>query len=309
MNKTDHKFFDMLDHIKSKTEDEIFNEISLGFLSLPNKVQAIYENYFAKYPLWGALNTKKGDFYEIRQKAKTLSQHADELIWLYDRLADYSSKQLLYSILSNWLKYDIVSINGCIEKKFDQYCDFDIMPKLENETIVDLGAYTGDSVQCFAKNYGANCFKKVYCYEITEEILPTLEQNMQPFSNVHIRNKAIGDTFGWKSFEKSGASASANRTCEGEGQKIACTTLDRDIKGSVSLIKMDIEGDELAAIEGCKRHLRQDSPKLAVAVYHNNDHLWQLPKKILQFNPEYRLFLRYYGGNLYPTEIVLYAVK
>lgn len=308
MNKTDQKFFAMIDNIKGKTDADIFNEIALGFLSLPNRLQAVYERYFEKYPFWGSLCTQKGDFDEIQRKAQALSHHADDFVWLYDRLADYSSKQLLQSILANWFKYDIVSINGCIEKKYDQYCDFDIIPRLENEVFVDLGAYTGDSVQCLAKNYGSNCFEKIFCYEITEEILPILEQNLHAFTNVHIKNMAASDKVGFKYFEECSASASANRTVTDGARKVKCTTLDRDIKTGISFIKMDIEGDELSAIAGSKVHLAREKPKLAVAVYHHNDHLWQIPRQVVSINPEYKLFLRYYGGNIYPTEIVLYAI-
>ena len=71
---------------------------------------------------------------------------------------------------------------------------------------------------------------------------------------------------------------------------------------------MDIEGDELSALKGAKEHIKNDCPKLLISVYHNNNHLWQIPRLIYRYNKDYKFFLRYYGGDLYPTEVVLFAL-
>ena len=53
---------------------------------------------------------------------------------------------------------------------------------------------------------------------------------------------------------------------------------------------------------------REETPRLSVSVYHGYDDLWRLPKLIHELNSSYRFYLRYYGGNLFPTEIVLTAL-
>lgn len=71
---------------------------------------------------------------------------------------------------------------------------------------------------------------------------------------------------------------------------------------------MDIEGDELKALKGAQEHIRKDSPKLLISIYHKNDHYFQIPKYINTLNKNYKFHLRYYGGELYPTEVVLFAI-
>ena len=71
---------------------------------------------------------------------------------------------------------------------------------------------------------------------------------------------------------------------------------------------MDIEGDEEKAIIGCKKHIIKDHPKLLISVYHKNEHFVSIAKLIDSFNPCYKYYLRNYGGKLYPTEIILYAI-
>jgi hypothetical protein len=84
------------------------------------------------------------------------------------------------------------------------------------------------------------------------------------------------------------------------------TTLDIKIKEEVSFIKMDIEGWELKALSGCKDHIINDKPKLAIAVYHNSNDFHQIPNYILSLNPDYDLYLRHYTEGW--SETVMYFV-
>ena len=52
----------------------------------------------------------------------------------------------------------------------------------------------------------------------------------------------------------------------------------------------------------------ESHPKLALSVYHNHKDLWKLARMISEIDPTYRFYLRYYGGNLCPTEYLLYAI-
>ena len=48
----------------------------------------------------------------------------------------------------------------------------------------------------------------------------------------------------------------------------------------VSLIKMDIEGAELAALKGAKKIIERQMPVLAICVYHNREDLVEIPHVI-----------------------------
>ena len=45
------------------------------------------------------------------------------------------------------------------------------------EVFVDLGAYTGDTVLSYLKNYGEDCYQRIYCYEITPETFQVLQED------------------------------------------------------------------------------------------------------------------------------------
>lgn len=73
-------------------------------------------------------------------------------------------------------------------------------------------------------------------------------------------------------------------------------------------MKMDIEGTESLALQGCADHIRKDHPKLAISIYHNNEDIWKIAKLIKEIDATYKFYIRYYGGNLYPSEYILYGI-
>ena len=69
---------------------------------------------------------------------------------------------------------------------------------------------------------------------------------------------------------------------------------------------MDIEGAELEALKGAEETIKRYRPKLAICVYHKPEDIVEIPKYILNINPDYKLYLRHYSDNA--GETVLYAI-
>jgi FkbM family methyltransferase len=96
---------------------------------------------------------------------------------------------------------------------------------------------------------------------------------------------------------------------ESGGATITMVSLDEALHGwRPTLIKMDIEGAEVEALEGARRTIAAARPALAICVYHKPDHLWRIP--LLLAHAEelngYRYYLRVHGFNGF--DAVLYAV-
>lgn len=73
-----------------------------------------------------------------------------------------------------------------------------------------------------------------------------------------------------------------------------------------TLIKLDIEGAEPAALRGAAGTIRRNQPKLAVSVYHEPDHLWKIPVLMRELLPTHPLALRYHQFNGF--DVVAYAL-
>lgn len=307
-NIHDKNFYQLIDSISSLSEENLLFKIKFNYSFLPKNIKTSLENYFDKYKFWGSLHEDNLDYDEIERKAKTIKKHIKDFVWLYEKLEDDSSKFLLHAILNNFINYDFTSLQKTLNQKYHHYFDFDILPKMKEEVFADIGSYTGDTVLDFIKCYGVNSYKKIYCYEITTDIIPTLKNNLINYKNIEIKSLAVSNKSKTLYVDENSTSNSANKTKNKGKIKIEAKSLDEDVKEKISLIKMDIEGDEELALMGAKKHIQNGTPKLLISLYHNNNHYFKLPKLIYSYNKNYKFYLRNYGGNLYPTEIVLFAI-
>ena len=307
MNQIDLKFALLMNEIRSLSEQELYHQIRLSFEQIPDATRNNMMNFFNQFLYWGSMDIEHNNFEEIELKVHELKEHVDDFEELYINLEDYRSKKLLYAILNNWVHYDFNTLSEVIEKCYDDYFDLDLVPTCNEEVFVDLGAYTGDSTISFLRNYG-DSYKKIYAYEITPETYQILVSNLKDYPNVVCYLKGVGDTRSSLSVVNSSADASANTVFVSDNGTIPMVTLDEDIGETITIIKADIEGFEQEALLGAINHIKNDHPKLLISVYHKNEDLWKIPKMIKEIDPTYKFYLRYHGGNVYPTEITLIAL-
>ena len=308
MNVIDRNFYSLAEEIAKLAPRELYYRIRIAYDLLPVGTRKSLADFFNKFGYWGKLEPEKRVFDEIEMKAQALNEHIADFVWAYERLGDYRSKKTLYAVISNWFRYDFTTSAEAKENMFDDYFDLDLVKCTPDEVIADLGAYTGDTVRSYIRNYGENCYKRIYCYEITESVFTRLKENLSGYRDIECRLKGVGDVEGEMYLSESAGGNSANTLGESGGARVAVTTLDADIAESLTLIKADIEGYEQKAIAGAKKHIANDRPKLLLSVYHNNEDLWRIPELIDEILPGYRFFLRYRSSHLYPTEITLFAL-
>ena len=149
------------------------------------------------------------------------------------------------------------------------------------EMFVDVGAYTGDTIETFLDCANRNNVEntKVYAFEMNKSIYEQLKSNISKLNmqevDVELYNVGIA--------------ASVD-------EKNGFTSLDAILKGKdVSLVKMDIEGYELEALRGAERILIEQKPKMAVCLYHRLEDLWEIPQYIKKLNPNYKMYIRHHS--------------
>ena len=306
MNKLDIHFKNLLAAIKLHSREAVFNNIKECYLKIDDYNKEAIEKFLAQFNYWGKLNYKNDEFEELELRADALKNHANDFEALYNTLEDYRSKMVLYGVLNYWYNSDFNALGLAREENYDQYFDLDLIKPNDDEIYIDVGAYTGDTILNYINTYGV--YKKIYAYEITESSIKTMQNNLKDFNNIFIRKKALSDINGEFYINNNNISASANTITNVGSEMVKSVTLDDDVKEKVSLIKMDIEGSEEKALYGAINHIKNDTPKLLISVYHNHDDLWKIPKLINTINDNYKYYLRYFGNRYYPTEIVLIAI-
>lgn len=306
MNYVDSNFKWLMNRIREKSEEDLYQHMKEKYDLLPNEIKDSMEHFLSDFGYWGKLDSKNGEYEEIRNKAISFHEHPEDFEWLYNRLNDYRSKKLLFGILYNWYDYDFNTLKELMDTTFCHYFDLDLI-KCENEVFVDIGAYIGDTTLDFIHSFGENSYRKIYCYEMTPSTFEELLENTNSFSNIDCRNKAISEQKEILHMSANTTSSSAN-TLALEGNMVEAVSLDEDISEKITMIKMDIEGAEEKALMGAVKHIQRDHPKLLISVYHNHEDLWKVPKMIEEICPGYTFYLRFYGSNIFPTEIVLFGI-
>lgn len=190
-----------------------------------------------------------------------------------------------------------------------QYFPKDLIRRTADEFFVDVGAYDGDTIRSFLKTQG-DIFRRVLALEPDPQNFQKLVEYLSTLPAVvatRIEARAIAAfnhacRLRFDNGAATSAALNANGSIDVEGAR-----LDDLLEGlHPTYIKMDIEGAELDAIEGCRRVLMQDRPVIAACVYHAQDHLWRIPVLLNQIRPGYAFFLRSYATECWET--VCYAV-
>lgn len=179
---------------------------------------------------------------------------------------------------------------------------FDIFEPYSDEVYVDAGAYDGDTVLDFCK-WANGTYKKAYAFEPMREMQEVIAEKTKGLPNVEILNYATWNQREVLHFMENGtgSSISTQGGIEVEGLDIDSAVGDE----KVTFIKMDIEGSELKALEGAKRTIISNKPRLAICIYHKPMDVIELPSYILELVPEYQFYIRHYCFEM--GETVLYA--
>lgn len=199
----------------------------------------------------------------------------------YSLLIDERSKENYINIINFKIGGDINYLLPFYEKE-KVYSD---LLKLEGETIVDLGAYNGDTVAEFVsadKNY-----KKIFAVEPDEKNFKKLLKNTEDLRDIEAYNLGAWECESRAFFS---AESSRNSAMSVKGKEVKLNSVDNIIGEPITLLKMDIEGSEKRAIRGARNTIKSYRPKLYICAYHRSEDLFALPLEIVKICPDYRFY-------------------
>lgn len=261
-----------------------------------------YENYI-HFPV-DLIEWDQGKTRRVLEDGKSIIK----LKKLYDLLEDTDSKK----ILVNSLLYRISNGEVTIPKSlFSQY----IHPAINKgkiKSIVDAGAYTGDCFKLFAESFDK--LNRIYAFEPTyDNYLKLVDYHKLENFNFDLTPKNVGL---WSSnkrlnFAVSEVNGGNNKISDdlSNSDFVDVIALDEYIcRNSIDLIKMDIEGSEIEALRGSEKVIKGNIPVLAICIYHNIEHYWQVIELLEDWGilDRYKFYLGHHS--VWMLETVLYAV-
>ena len=232
-------------------------------------------------------------------------EFVDKLCETYELLGDRQSKKVFDAIINRVLgdgsNIDVM-LDVC-EK--NQYFPPDIIKLSEHERMVDVGAFNGDTIRDFVGRTKGR-FDRIFSFELDTIIFKSLQENVRAMperDRIKIFNLGIWD----RECDITYSMGNADSTI-GEGEAHGhVVPLDVALKNEkITFIKMDIEGAEPQALRGAQNIIKTQKPKLAICVYHDLKHLWEIPLYIKELVPEYTIYVRHHTNLEYET--VCYAI-
>lgn len=216
-----------------------------------------------------------------------VKQNEKDFDFVYSRLADEESKRVYRDILN-------FKISGKISYLLSSFCEKEniyreILKLNDNESIVDLGAYDGDTIREFT-DFTKGKYNKITALEPDAQNFKKLIKNTKKMANVTVYNMGAWDKRDTLIFAKK---AGRNSRLSSDGIPVEVTDIDSLVSEPVTMIKMDIEGAELKALIGAEKTIKKHLPKLYVCAYHRNEDLFVLGKKILELDEKYKLYFRH----------------
>lgn len=182
---------------------------------------------------------------------------------------------------------------------YRQYAVPEIVEIVPDSTIVDAGAFVGDTAAWFAQATGKS--GKIYAFEPSPKNAACGRENMRRngIDNVEFLTVALSDRSGtisvienesWASADKIVAADKADVSSDG----LPMEPLDAMIGkiGKVDFIKADIEGSEMAMLRGAAETIKKYAPVCAICLYHKKDDFWEIPQYLHKLRPDYKFWFR-----------------
>ena len=174
--------------------------------------------------------------------------------------------------------------------------------------LIDCGAYDGDSIHDFITVFPE--YESITAFEPDRKNVEKIHdrEKRESIKNLTVYDKGVYSETKTLFFEEEGKSSS--HLSESGGSRIEVMKIDELSipEGKKALIKMDIEGSELSALEGAAETIKRLHPCLTICVYHKQEDLIEIPPYINSLVGEgvYEYYLRYHGADL--AELVFYAI-
>lgn len=223
---------------------------------------------------------------------------------VYDRLSDDLSRKTFSNVIIHRANHQLKLLWDVFEPK--QYFGNDLVKSVSG-CFVDCGAFTGDTLKAFLSQV-KDSYYMYYAFEPELNNYNALKDFVEEnhLSSVKIFPIGLWDRKAYLQFKENETNDTLAWKLEvGDREtdsSIMVDSIDNVLQGAkVDFIKMDIEGSELKALDGAKECIKKYKPLMAISAYHELNHIWNVPQKMIEINPSAKLYYRHHSWNMADT--------
>ncbi len=219
----------------------------------------------------------------IQSKTKVIAAYK-----IIKEMGDYKSIEVYEKMIAFYFNPVADNIPVPTERK--------VFRELVDEVYVDTGAYIGQTVLDFIRDR-ASVYKSIYCFEPDRISFKRLSKNLEQYtrngsSEINLINAAVGDLFKKVSFLHTGTWGSKVVNATNMFNTVDQYALDKYKWNALpTLIKFDIEGNELSALKGANSFIKNSTTVLSITAEHRIEDLWEIPLYLYAINPKRLIYL------------------
>ncbi len=188
------------------------------------------------------------------------------------------------------------------------YVYSDTLGPVAGDTIFDVGGFCGDTAMLFQHQTAGEAV--IYVFEPVASSFERINRIAERYTNIHAVPFGLWNENCQKmmvvNHERLDIAAVAE--CSAGDEQVTLMRLDdfciQNEVPCVNFIKIDVEGGELAVLQGAEETLRKSKPKLAVAAYHDYSDLLEIWAYLQQLSYK-DFYFKHYGRAM--NDYVLFA--
>ncbi|MDB2513455.1 FkbM family methyltransferase [Alphaproteobacteria bacterium] len=262
-----------------------------------------FKKIFMPWDFIGYVEQEMGWRFWLKPK-DFLLQYKQSLEHVLPLLSDGLSRDCLLNVFNyrSGQNLDYSRFNHSVNHYFNELT---LNSKKQIFGYLDIGAYHGENL---LELEGLLPVNMAMMFEPDTSNFAQLLSNKLDFrtKRVHLLPLGVSESNSLLSFNSAG-SESSGLSAHGSDE-VLCVRLDDVVPLSekIDLLKMDVEGAEIAVLKGAKNVITTHRPTLAISLYHNWNDLWEIPEYVSKAHPEYKLYVRQHMNNSF--DLVLYAI-
>ncbi len=236
------------------------------------------------------------------EMSRELESNAEKYKWIYKRLTDEVSERVLDLVLKYRLSLDRDYTLEALElSRKSGIQDFDnVVTRYFNKeySFFDVGGYDGESTRDWIKI--CPDYRRVVFFEPDPGLLDNVEHSLANYTNIEYVTAAVGNHN--KKTVLFNTSGQNNGFISDTGDlEVPIVTLDDYVDNHKSFIKMDVEGYEEQALLGGRYAIEKYKPIMSISIYHLPGDMHKLIDMVLNWNPDYKIYIRHYTSGYADT--------
>ena len=228
----------------------------------------------------------------------------DKYQWAYQLLMDNESRHVYEKLVHFRFKNDLKYLEGFSQREDVQYFEDFLNLQANGETFFDVGCFDGYTSLEFIKK--CPNFNSVIVFEPDIKNFKNCKHALKDKENITFFPIGLSNSRRTLRFNISGSASSIS---DQGSVEISVDRLDDVTNIKPTFIKIDIEGGESSAIEGAKKTIKDNHPRLAISAYHSAGDFWSIPEQILAIRDDYEVYMRHYTECIYETVLFFIPIK